>query len=60
MKRYIYGNATVYITEPTDEHLRVIRKSTESFLKKVIKEKNKNESGTNHRRITRNHSNSRR
>ena len=60
MKRYIYDNATVYISTPTDENMAIIRKATESFLRKVIKEQVKNESGKNHRRITRNHSNARR
>lgn len=54
MKRYIYSNATVYITEPTDEQMATMRKATEHFLRKVIKEQIKDESRTNHKRLTRN------
>ena len=39
MRKYEYENATVYITEPTEEHMKNIRKATEIFMKKVIKDK---------------------
>lgn len=42
MRIYRYKNATVYITEPTEEHLKRIRKATEIFLKKVVKERIQN------------------
>lgn len=43
MLKYEYKNATVYITKPTEKHLENIRKATEDFMKKVIKERIKNE-----------------
>ena len=42
MKKYVYKNATVYITIPTEKQLENIRKATERFAKNVIKEKIKN------------------
>lgn len=42
MRIYRYKNATVYITNPTEDHLKRIRKATEIFLKKVVKEKIQN------------------
>ena len=44
MRVYKYQNATVYITEPTEEHLKRIKKATEVFLKRVVKERVKGES----------------
>lgn len=38
MLKYEYENATVYITKPTDKHIENIKKATEVFMKKVIKE----------------------
>ena len=38
MKKYEYENATVYITIPTEKHLANIKKATEVFLKKAVKE----------------------
>ena len=50
MLKYEYENATVYITEPTEKHIENIRKATEVFMKKVIKEQIQNEHGRNRRR----------
>lgn len=58
MKKYIYSNATVYISTPTDEQMANIRKATESFLRKVTKEQVINESRKNGRRFTKNYSDS--
>lgn len=49
MLKYEYENATVYITKPTEKHMQNIRKATETFMKKVIKEQNRNEVGRNRR-----------
>lgn len=38
MRKYVYKNATVYITEPTEAHLNNIRKATERFANKLVKE----------------------
>ena len=37
MRKYVYEDATVYITEPTEEQLENIRKATERFAKKLVK-----------------------
>ena len=50
MLKYEYENATVYITKPTEKHIDNIRKATEVFMKKVIKEEMLNESRRNNRR----------
>lgn len=42
MLKYEYKNATVYITKPTEAHRENIRKATEVFLKRVIKEEIQN------------------
>lgn len=42
---YNYGNAIVRITKPQEEHLRNIRKSTETFLRKIIEEEIKRSNG---------------
>ena len=49
--KYEYENATVYITKPTEAHLENIRKATEVFMKKIIKEQMQNESRRNNRRV---------
>lgn len=49
MLKYEYENATVYITKPTEKHIANIRKATEVFMKKVIKEQIQNENGRNRR-----------
>jgi len=38
MLKYEYENATVYITEPTEEQIENIRKATERFAKRLVKE----------------------
>lgn len=38
MRKYVYENATVYITEPTDEQIENIRKATEQFVNRLAKE----------------------
>lgn len=37
MRKYVYENATVYITEPTEEQIENIRKATERFVIKLAK-----------------------
>ena len=37
MRKYVYDNAVVYITEPTPEQLKNIRKSTERFVEMLAK-----------------------
>lgn len=50
MLKYEYENATVYITKPTEKHIENIKKATEVFMQKVIKEQIQNESGRHNRR----------
>ena len=50
MLKYEYENATVYITKPTEKHMDNIKKATEIFMKKVIKERIQNESRRDNRR----------
>ena len=52
MRVYKYKNATVYITNPTEVHLKKIRNATEIFLKRVVKERVQNGDRKNHRRVT--------
>lgn len=37
MRKYVYEDAIVYITEPTDEQLENIRKATEKFARQLVK-----------------------
>jgi hypothetical protein len=37
MKKYVYENATVYITIPTEEQIRNIQKATERFARRLVK-----------------------
>ena len=37
MRKYVYDNAIVYITEPTEEQKENIRKSTERFAQTLAK-----------------------
>jgi len=60
MLKYEYENATVYITKPTEKHIENIRKATEVFMKKVIKEDMQNECRRNNRRTSVTYSNARR
>lgn len=38
MHKYVYDNATVYITEPTEEQIENIRKATKRFVQRLAKE----------------------
>jgi hypothetical protein len=38
MRKYVYENAIVYITEPTEEQLENIKKATERFVHRLAKE----------------------
>lgn len=38
MRKYVYENATVYITEPTEEQKENIRKATERYVQRLAKE----------------------
>lgn len=38
MRKYVYENATVYITVPTEKQLENIHKSTERFVRQLVKE----------------------
>lgn len=49
MLKYEYENAIVYITKPTEKHIENIRKATEVFMKKIMKEQMQNEPGRNRR-----------
>lgn len=60
MLKYEYENATVYITKPTEKHIENIRKATEVFMRKIIKEEMQNESRRNNRRTGVTYSNARR
>lgn len=35
MRKFVYNNATVYITEPTQEQLENIRRATEEFVMRL-------------------------
>ena len=59
MLKYEYKNATVYITKPTEKHIENIKKATEVFMKKVIKEDLQNGSRRHNSRTSRNNSNAR-
>lgn len=38
MRKYVYENAIVYVTEPTEEQKENIRKATERFVQCLAKE----------------------
>lgn len=38
MRKYVYENAIVYITEPTNKQKENIRKATERFVQRLAKE----------------------
>ena len=52
MRKYVYNNATVYITIPTEAQIENIRKSTELFANELAKrglldyDKRRNNNGT--------------
>ena len=59
MRKYVYENATVYITEPSEEQKENIRKSTERFVRWLAKEGLiDNVKRRNDHRVSRNNSNS--
>jgi hypothetical protein len=61
MKKYIYDNATVYITIPNAAQIENMHKATEQFAVKLVKRGFiKNESGRNNRRTRSGNSNARR
>lgn len=60
MLKYEYKNATVYITKPTEKHIENIKKATEVFMKKILKEEAQNGIRRNNRRTSLNNSNARR
>lgn len=37
MRKYVYKNATVYITKPTEEQKENIRRATERFVEQLAK-----------------------
>ena len=37
MRKLVYKNAIVYITRPTEEQLENIRKSTERFVRQLVR-----------------------
>ena len=47
MLKYEFENATVYITKPTEKHIENIRKATEVFMKKIMKEQIQNDTRRN-------------
>lgn len=52
MLKFTYKNATVYITKPTEKHLQNIRKSTENFMQRVMKEEIQNGTRGYYRRVS--------
>lgn len=52
MLKFTYKNATVYITKPTEKHLQNIRKSTEKFMQRVMKEEIQNGARGYYRRVS--------
>lgn len=60
MRKYVYDNATVYITEPTEAQLENIRKSTIRFVQTLAKKGMlDNEQRRDNNRIGRTRSNAR-
>lgn len=59
MLKYVYENATVYITEPNEKHLKNIREATERFMQRVVKEQIQNEGRGHNRRINNDNSRTR-
>jgi len=44
MLKYVYNNAIVYITKPTETHIRKIQNATKEFMQRVMKERCQHES----------------
>lgn len=42
MREYKYDNAIIYIDKPTEAQINNIKKATEVFVKKVLKEQSQN------------------
>lgn len=60
MRKYVYENATVYITKPTEKQKENIRKATERFVRKLAREGLiGNEQRRNNHRASRSGSNAR-
>ena len=60
MRKYVYENATVYITKPTKEQQENIRKATERFARRLVKKGLiRNDQRRNNNRVSRNRSNAR-
>lgn len=60
MRKYVYENAIVYITEPTEIQKENIRKATERFVQLLAKKGMiGNDQGRNNHRISRVSSNAR-
>lgn len=60
MRKYVYENAIVYITEPTEAQKENIRKATERFVHRLAKEGLiRNEQRRNNNRTGRTSSNAR-
>lgn len=36
MKKYEYPNAIIYITDPTEKHIRNVRNATEVFMRRLV------------------------
>lgn len=54
MRKYVYENATVYITEPTEEQIENIHLATERFVRRLAKEGLlNNDKRRNNKRISR-------
>lgn len=54
MRKYVYKNAIVYITEPTEAQIENIRKATERFVHKLAREGllDNERYGKNNRRVS--------
>lgn len=60
MKKYVYDNATVYITIPDEQQIDNIRKSTEQFAKILVRKGLiRDESRRNSRRVSSDNHNAR-
>lgn len=59
MLKFEYENAIVYITKPTEKQLQNIRKATEKFMQRVVKEKIQNEGRGHNRRANNDNSRAR-
>ena len=59
MLKYEYKKAIVHITKPTEKHVINIRKATEKFMQRVVKEKIQNEGRGHNRRANNDNSRAR-